>query len=304
MSIRPTLGSVGEHELQNEFGTTERAERFYSDQMLNHLNPTMIEFVARQEMAFVATADSHGECDSTFRAGEPGFIHVIDPRTIAYPEYRGNGVMASLGNIRENPHVGILMMDFVRDLIGLHVNGSARIVEDVDLRAQLADLPDAHAKGRTPERWVVVDVEEAYIHCRKHIPRMEPVDRDRSWGTDDVRRKGGDYFDAKDTPHELPEPVAPAAEIPVEPAKAPARKRTAKKAAATKTPATKSPAKKTPAAKTPAKKAAARKAAPRKAVAATSATSRTPVKKSVAQKTTAARTPAKRAAASEPTVEE
>jgi predicted pyridoxine 5'-phosphate oxidase superfamily flavin-nucleotide-binding protein len=319
MSIRPTLGSVGEHELQNEFGTTERAERFYSDQMLNHLNPTMIEFVARQEMAFIATADAHGECDSTFRAGEPGFIHVIDPRTVAYPEYRGNGVMASLGNIRENPHVGILMMDFVRDLIGLHVNGSARIVEDVDLRAQLADLPDTHANGRTPERWVVVDVEEAYIHCRKHIPRMAPVDRDRSWGTDDVRRKGGDYFDAKGTPHELPEPVAPAAEVPVEPATAPPRKRTAKKAATGKTPATKPPAKKTsatktpatetatkrtPAAKTPAKKAPARKAAPRKAVASTAATSRTPVKKSVAQKTTAARIPAKRTGASEPAVEE
>ncbi len=301
MSIRPTLGSVGEHELQNEFGTTERAERFYSDQMLNHLNPTMIEFVARQEMAFVATADSHGECDSTFRAGEPGFIHVIDPRTIAYPEYRGNGVMASLGNIRENPHVGILMMDFVRDLIGLHVNGSARIVEDVDLRAQLADLPDAQAKGRTPERWVVVDVEEAYIHCRKHIPRMELVDRNRAWGTDDVRRKGGDYFDAKDTPHELPEPVAPAAQEPIEP---PARKRTARKAATGSASATKTPAAKTPAKKVAAKKAPARKAAPRKAVAATSAASRTPVKKSVAQKTTAARTPAKRAAASEPTVEE
>jgi len=310
MSIRPTLGSVGEHELQNEFGTTERAERFYSDQMLNHLNPTMIEFVARQEMAFIATADAHGECDSTFRAGEPGFIHVIDPRTVAYPEYRGNGVMASLGNIRENPHVGILMMDFVRDLIGLHVNGSARIVEDVDLRAQLADLPDTHANGRTPERWVVVDVEEAYIHCRKHIPRMAPVDRDRSWGTDDVRRKGGDYFDAKGTPHELPEPVAPAAEIPAEPAKAPARKRTSKKAASGKapasktTPATKTPATKTPAAKTPAKKAPARKATPRKAVAATAATSRTPVKKSVTQKTTAARIAAKRAGASEPAVEE
>jgi uncharacterized protein len=46
----------------------------------------------------------------------------------------------------------------------------------------------------------VVEVEEAYIHCRKHIPHLQPVDRSRDWGTDDVRRKGGDYFDAKGTP--------------------------------------------------------------------------------------------------------
>lgn len=200
MTIRDTVGSVGEHELQREHGTTERAARFYSDQVLAHLNSAMIEFTARQEMAFIATSDARGECDSTFRAGPPGFVHVIDPGTVAYPEYRGNGVMASLGNIRENPHVGILMIDFVHDLIGLHVNGSARIVEDADLRAQVPDLPVDHAGGRTPERWVVVDVEEAYIHCRKHIPQMQPVARKRDWGTDDVRRKGGDYFDAKSTP--------------------------------------------------------------------------------------------------------
>ncbi|MFF0814071.1 pyridoxamine 5'-phosphate oxidase family protein [Rhodococcus sp. NPDC003318] len=200
MTIRDTAGSVGERELQREHGTTERAARFYSDQVLTHLNPAMIEFTARQEMAFIATADARGECDSTFRAGPPGFVHVIDPCTVAYPEYRGNGVMASLGNIRENPHVGILMIDFVHDLIGLHVNGSARVLEDPELRAQVPDLPVDHAGGRTPERWVVVDVEEAYIHCRKHIPQMQPVARKRDWGTDDVRRKGGDYFGAKSTP--------------------------------------------------------------------------------------------------------
>lgn len=96
-------------------------------------------------------------------------------------------------------------MDFVQDLIGLHVNGSARIVEDPVLRSDVADLPADHANGRIPERWVVVEVEEAYIHCRKHIPRMAPVPRHREWGTDDVKRKGGDYFDAKATPRHDPD---------------------------------------------------------------------------------------------------
>src|SRR6185312_4049282 len=99
---------------------------------------------------------------------------------LVLPEYRGNGVHASLGNITENPHVGLLMIDFVRDLIGLHVNGRARIVGDDQLRRA--------------QHWLLVEVEEAYVHCRKHIPRMAMVPRQRAWGSDDPGRKGGDYF--------------------------------------------------------------------------------------------------------------
>lgn len=187
-------GCAGEHLLQQAYGTADRAERFYRDQVLDHLNPEMIEFVGRMEMAFIGTADAGGECDSTFRAGPPGFLHVLDPERIAYPEYRGNGVLASLGNISENPHVAVLMIDFVRDLIGLHVNGRASIIDDGELRSAHPNLPVADERGRTPERWVVVAVEETYVHCRKHIPRLEPVAREREWGTDDTRRKGGDYF--------------------------------------------------------------------------------------------------------------
>ena len=190
-------GCAGEHLLQQAYGTGERAERFYRDQVLDHLNPEMVGFVGRMEMAFVGTADAGGECDSSFRAGPPGFLHVLDPKRIAYPEYRGNGVLASLGNISENPHVAVLMIDFVRDLIGLHVNGRASIIDDGELRSAHPNLPVADERGRTPERWVVVHVEETYVHCRKHIPRMQPVVLERDWGTDDMRRKGGDYFDVR-----------------------------------------------------------------------------------------------------------
>jgi predicted pyridoxine 5'-phosphate oxidase superfamily flavin-nucleotide-binding protein len=193
-------GSRGEHLLQAAYDSQKRAKRFYDDQVLDYLNPGMKEFIARMEMVFIATADARGECDSSLRAGPPGFLEVLGDRQLAYPEYRGNGVLASLGNISENPHIGILMVDFVTDLIGLHVNGKARVVEDPDLRGIHPDLPSEFDRGRTPQRWVVVQVEEAYIHCRKHIPRMAPVPRERSWGTDDVKRKGGDYFEAKGAP--------------------------------------------------------------------------------------------------------
>ena len=199
-------GSCGEHDLQERYGNRKRAEAFYTHQMLTYLNPPMGTFIARQEMFFLSTADGHGECDVSFRAGEAGFVHVLDEEILAYPEYRGNGVTASLGNIVENPHAALLFVDFLRDKVGLHVNGAARILSNEDLLASpdvsaalRADIPETG--GRRPERWVLVTVEEAYVHCSKHIPRMEKVEEQaRLWGTDDVRAKGGDYFQAKSAP--------------------------------------------------------------------------------------------------------
>jgi predicted pyridoxine 5'-phosphate oxidase superfamily flavin-nucleotide-binding protein len=193
-NVQRRPGSEGEHILQRILGTEARADRFYRDQMRDRLNDRMVDFISRQEMVFISTADGHGECDASFRAGPPGFVLVLDEQTLAYPEYRGNGVMASLGNMAENAHVGLLFVDFVRDVIGLHVNGSSRVVPDADMRRFCPWLEDELVPGRRPEMWVVVSVEEAYIHCSKHIPRFAKVPRGRAWGTDDARRKGGDFF--------------------------------------------------------------------------------------------------------------
>jgi predicted pyridoxine 5'-phosphate oxidase superfamily flavin-nucleotide-binding protein len=182
-------GSRGEHLLQRAYGSDGRAGRFYADQHSEELNEAMVEFIGRAELAFVATADAAGAADCSLRAGPPGFIRVLDQTTVAYPEYRGNGVLASLGNISENPQVGLLLVDFVRDVIGLHVNGDAGIVEDAELRARHPELPCSGQRGRRPERWVVVSVVEAYVHCRKHIPRMVPADAEHP-----KPKGGGDYF--------------------------------------------------------------------------------------------------------------
>jgi predicted pyridoxine 5'-phosphate oxidase superfamily flavin-nucleotide-binding protein len=186
-------GSHGEHLLQRLFGTDTRAADFYDRQVLDHLSSHMREFIGRQEMAFLATADAKGECDCTFRAGPPGFIRVIDDRMVAYPEYRGNGVMASLGNIFENGHIGILMVDFTDDLVGLHVNGRARLLTAEEVAGYgLAD--GKGAPGRRAEHWVAVTVEEAYIHCSKHIPLLVKGDRRARVADRSVRPAGSDYF--------------------------------------------------------------------------------------------------------------
>ena len=180
----------GERMLQEQLRTRDRAETFYDRQVLDHLNERMQDFIARQEWMFVATSDARGACDSTLRAGPAGFVAVLSPRTVAWPEYRGNGVFASRGNIVENPHVGLLFVDFTGDRIGLHVNGRAGLADDALLRARHPGLPMDTVPGRRPEQWVVAEVEEAYIHCAKHIPRLvRPRDRCQPAGA-----KKSDYF--------------------------------------------------------------------------------------------------------------
>jgi predicted pyridoxine 5'-phosphate oxidase superfamily flavin-nucleotide-binding protein len=201
-------GSRGERMLQHRFGTEERARRFYDEQVLDHLNPAMRAFVARQELMFLATSDLRGGCDNSLRAGPAGFARTLDARRLAWPEYRGNGVMASLGNITENPQVGLLFVDFVEDCVGLHVNGAARIVDDGVLRADHPELPVDPVPGRKPERWVVVQVREAYIHCSKFIPRLYrgPTEGGRDAGRLRQRRPG--FVESRRTaPVAAPRPV-------------------------------------------------------------------------------------------------
>ncbi len=187
-------GSKGEHNLQKEFQTEKRALAFYQNQLLNHLNPEMCRFIMGQEFVFISTADANGECDASFRAGHAGFVEVLDEKT--------HEILASMGNISENPHIGMVFIDFYQSSIGLHVNGKAEIFSNEDLESDPA--PSGKIKmalktsgPRKPISWIKVQVEEAYIHCSKHIPLMQKLDKTIHWGTDDEKLKGGDFFNAK-----------------------------------------------------------------------------------------------------------
>jgi hypothetical protein len=196
-------GSQGERVLQRQYGSVDRANEFYDTQMHNHLNDRMVKLIERQEMMFIATSDAKGECDSSFRAGFPGFVIVLDDKTLIYPEYRGNGVYASLGNISENPHVGMLFVDFFDSTIGLHVNGKAKVIDSERMLQRVAATETVceaiqMVDGPQPERWVQVTVEEAYIHCAKHVPRLEKAEKKIHWGSDDDSHKGGRFFDVSE----------------------------------------------------------------------------------------------------------
>ena len=195
-------GTPGEREVQAELQSQDRAQRFYERQMRDQLSEKMVALIQRQEMMFVATADAQGNCDCSPRFGKAGYVLVLDDKTLAYPEYRGNGVFASLGNIRENPHVGLVFVDFCDTSVGLHVNGAAHCYPPTELPPTLVSYLESESPplDAAVEGWVVIMIDEAYIHCSKHVPLLEKKDKLIMWGTDDPLAKSDDYFQSRPKP--------------------------------------------------------------------------------------------------------
>ena len=155
-------GSDGEHDLQ-EFGTKARALAFYDGSMHDRLNAVMTAFVHERMMFFLATADSEGNTDCSPRIGPRGFVTVLDDTHLAYPEFRGDGVQASLGNIRENPHATLLFVDSWGTTVGLHVNGRGRAPRGKSRGRTNQPTRDARRHGRTRNRGGLHPLREAYF---------------------------------------------------------------------------------------------------------------------------------------------
>jgi predicted pyridoxine 5'-phosphate oxidase superfamily flavin-nucleotide-binding protein len=189
-------GTDGEKELQIKQNTENRAKRFYENQMKTSLNKRMRAFIENQEMVFIATSDAKGNCDCSPRFGNKGFIKILDEKTLVYPEYRGNGVFASLGNILENSHIGMVFVDFFETAVGLHVNGTAFSYANVEIPKKYLDVmqPLLENTKITIERWVFIHVDEAYIHCSKHVPKLKKTNKPIAWGTDDNKAKQTEHF--------------------------------------------------------------------------------------------------------------
>ncbi|HET6877362.1 MAG TPA: pyridoxamine 5'-phosphate oxidase family protein, partial [Jatrophihabitans sp.] len=166
----PRPGSDGEHFLQDLYGTRDRADRFYREQLLDCLTPRMMAFLGRQTQMVISTADVDGHPDASVRFGEPGFVAVLDERAIAWPELRGNGVMTSLGNIAKNPWTHLMFLG-VGERIGLHLRGQSTIIEPDVMADEYPEVVNRPPTGsRPPDRWVLMRLTHSYLHCRKHFP--------------------------------------------------------------------------------------------------------------------------------------
>jgi hypothetical protein len=132
----------------------------------DHLTPHTRRFVELAPFACIATSDRDGTCDVSPRGDPPGFVRILDDRTLLVPDRPGNRLADTLRNILVNPRVGIL---FVIPGIGetFRVNGRATLVTDAALLAPSA------VDGKPPKLGIVVDIEAAYTQCPKAFMRSQ-----------------------------------------------------------------------------------------------------------------------------------
>ena len=160
---------VGEEALRETLGEPSDVVR---SKIADRLNDLTRQFVERSPFLCLATSAADGSCDVSPRGDPPGFVRIIDERTLLLPDRPGNRLADSHRNVLENPHVALLfVIPGVTDTF--RVNGRATIVDDPELLAPCA------VEGKVPKLGLLVEVEEAYTHCSKAFLRAQLWDAER-----------------------------------------------------------------------------------------------------------------------------
>ncbi|MGL4512954.1 MAG: pyridoxamine 5'-phosphate oxidase family protein [Lacipirellulaceae bacterium] len=134
------------------------------------VTPDLSRFLSELDMFYLGTANAEGQPYIQYRGGPPGFLRVIDERTLGFADFAGNRQYISVGNLSENPRAFLFLMDY-QNQRRVKVWGSARVVEgDSRLNARLSD---PGYKG-TVERAIVIDVQAWDVNCPQHIGRRIP----------------------------------------------------------------------------------------------------------------------------------
>jgi predicted pyridoxine 5'-phosphate oxidase superfamily flavin-nucleotide-binding protein len=158
----------GHRHLQKRFDTQRLADRIEERLVDGLIDADDRAFIERLDMFFLATADEQGRPNCSYKGGEPGFVRVLDEHTLAFPNYDGNGMYLSTGNVLVNPHVGMLFISFERGR-RLRLNGLASIQEHDEL---LEGYPEAQFIVR-------VRAYEVFPNCPRYIHKYRLVKRSR-----------------------------------------------------------------------------------------------------------------------------
>jgi predicted pyridoxine 5'-phosphate oxidase superfamily flavin-nucleotide-binding protein len=150
----------GNRELQRAFGSTALADRLVERLHRSKLTDEDRDFIQSLEYFFLATSDPVGRPDCSFKGGPPGFVRVVQPDLLVWPDYDGNGMFKSLGNIAVNPSVGLLFIRMGESPKRLRVNGRAEIVLDDPLIETFAGA----------QALIKVEPIDIFPNCPRYIP--------------------------------------------------------------------------------------------------------------------------------------
>jgi predicted pyridoxine 5'-phosphate oxidase superfamily flavin-nucleotide-binding protein len=156
----------GNRALQDAFGSRALADRLDEKLRRDRFNDEDAAFIGSLGFFFLATADAEGRPDCSFKGGPPGFVRVAAPDLLVFPDYDGNGMFKSLGNLGANPHVGLLFITMGEAPKRLRVNGTAQVVGDDPL---MAAIPGA-------QLLVKVTPVDIFPNCPRYVPNMTLVE--------------------------------------------------------------------------------------------------------------------------------
>ena len=158
--------SDGQLSMQQRADSRKLADRMTEVNVRPALTDGDRAFVEARDMFFIATVDARGHANCSYKGGDPGFVRVVDERTIAFPTYDGNGMFLSMGSIADTGEVGLLFIDF-EGQSRMRLNGTATVHYDDPL---LPEYPEAQSIVR-------VAVREVFTNCPRYIHKMALVER-------------------------------------------------------------------------------------------------------------------------------
>ncbi|NKB56506.1 MAG: pyridoxamine 5'-phosphate oxidase family protein [Alphaproteobacteria bacterium] len=156
----------GMRELQDRYEGRAVPDRLAESRMRTSFNETDRMFIESSPFFFLATATPESS-DCSFKGGEPGFVRVVGDNVLAWPDYDGNRMYRSLGNILRNEWVGLLFISFDGTLF----DGSARL--RVNGRAEIDESEEAVAGLPGAKRLIRVVAEHIFPNCPRYIPKMQ-----------------------------------------------------------------------------------------------------------------------------------
>lgn len=151
----------GNRALQDEFGSRRLADRL-EQRSRSEFTDDDKSYIESSIYFFIATADASGHPDCSFKGGAPGFVRVTGPSELAFPDYDGNGMFKSIGNLAVNPHVGLLFIAMHGNPKRLRINGEARIDRDDALLAEIVGA----------QMIVRIKVNVIFPNCPRYIPSL------------------------------------------------------------------------------------------------------------------------------------
>lgn len=150
--------------LQQDFDTVKLADAVHGNIVCTEIGEEHRGFIESRDMFFLTTIDHRGYPTCSYKGGSPGFLKIIDSKTLAFPSFDGNGMFLSMGNISINNQIGMLLIDFETPH-RIRIHGKASIHRDEQSLKMFLGA----------EVVVLVEVTEIFVNCPRYIHRYKRI---------------------------------------------------------------------------------------------------------------------------------